>query len=95
MPNFDVSGETSAEPAAARLDRALAMAADALADFSPKQWKALCEQEHGELVSALQYYSAMGIPDCGPFPERTLGAMILERLAERHPLLGCETAGEG
>jgi hypothetical protein len=76
----------------AQLDRALAQAADALAELSPGEWDRLCREEAADLVATHQYFETFGYPDAFP-PERVLGHRILEIFAARYPALAQDPAG--
>jgi hypothetical protein len=74
--------------AAVKLEACLIAAADALAELPPREWQRLCRQEASQIITSMQYFEAMGIPDSFP-PEHVLGNRIIRALANRHPhLLG-------
>ena len=59
-----------------RLEPALNVAADALAELTADQWEELCREEAAELIAMHQYFDAVGFSDSFP-PERLLGARII------------------
>jgi hypothetical protein len=62
-----------------RLEPSLAGVADALAQLSPVEWRALCREEWGATFAAHQAWDVIGLPDeQRMIPQFVLGYRIIE-----------------
>jgi len=78
---------TSLEAALARLQPALSEVADALAQLSPAEWRALMREEFGHTHACLQYWMAFGLGEREMIPERVLGHAAIRSFVEKYPHL--------
>jgi hypothetical protein len=71
------------------LENALVLCADALAAVmreQPHAWQTLSSEGAREIAALMQYHDALGVPP-ELLPPLSLGARIIDLLAERHPQL--------